>query len=213
MTPRSVRPADIIKRLNLYLPIHLEGLIDPLGNEFSIRRENLMALLTTDIEALPFDSQSIAPLFMEMARAQRSCEWGAEQLRTRYVQWKALKGKELRQAREAADEKKPTVAEVEEYYRTHAEYEEMAMAPASLDTLALLFSDAKDAFLMKSRAQDKQFRLVAGHEQSLRFDDQQSRLDSLADLDDSAVAETVANSGSAQAAAAYIAKLQAKKDE
>jgi hypothetical protein len=207
MYARSVRPAEIIRRLNLHMPIHLDGLIDPLGNEFSIHRENLMALLTTDIDALPFDSQSLAPLFMEVARVQRSCEWAAEQLTIRYVQWKAAKAKECR---EKAD-KKPTVAEVEEYYRTHEEYEEMASAPKSLEALGRLFADAKEAFAMKARAQEKQFRLVAGHEQALRFDDQQERLDTLADLDDSAVAQTVANSGSAQAAAAYLAKLRTKE--
>ena len=207
MPPRAVPPGEIIKRLNLHLPVHLDGLIDPLGNEFTVHRENLMALLTTDINALPFDSQSIAPLYMEMARAQRSCEWGAEQLAIRFIQWKAFKAKECRDAAIAAADKKPTVAEVEEYYRTDAEYEEMAVAPKSLETLARLFSDAKDAFQMKARAQEHQFRLVLGHEQALRLDGKQ-RLDELADLDDSAIEQAVAASGSTQAAAGALPKLR-----
>ena len=119
MPPQFVPASEIVRRLKLHMPVRLDGLIDPLGNEFSIDRDNLMALLTTDIDALPFDNQSVSPLYMEMARAQRACEWGAEQLGVRYVRWKAQRAMELRTKREAEGDKKPTVAESEEFYRTH----------------------------------------------------------------------------------------------
>lgn len=199
--PRFVSPTDIVRRLKLHMPVHLD-LVDPLGNEFSIQRDNLMALLTTDIDALPFDSQSISPLYMEMARAQRACEWGAEQLATAYVRWKAQKAAEFRDKAE----KKVTVAEVESYYRQHPEYEEKALAPESLRALAGLFLDAKNAFLMKARAQEHQFTLLRGHESSVRYDDQRQRLDELTELEQS-VEDAVRASGSARGAAAYIAKI------
>ena len=201
--PRFVAPAEIVRRLKLYMPVHIDGLIDPLGNSFSVHRENIMALLTTDIDALPFDSQSIAPFFMEMARAQRACEWGAAQLAGRYTQWKAQRSAEFR----AQSEKKVTVAEVESYYRQHDEYEEVSSAPKALEALGNLFLDAKNAFLMKARAQENQFRLLHGHEQTMRFDDQQQRLDELSALEQSAE-QAVQASGSALAAAPYLAKVK-----
>lgn len=206
---RSINPTEIVKRLKLNLPVHLDGLIDPLGNEFSVHRENLMALLTTDIDAIAFDSQSISPLYMEMARAQRSCEWGAEQLEVRYARWKAQRAEEFRATREKEGGKRPTVAEVEEFYRTHDDYEEMAMGSRGMRVLADLFADAKSAFLMKARAQEHQFRLMQGHEQSLRFDDQKQRLDDLTELEESAE-RVVQASGSAQAAAAFVAQTKRK---
>jgi hypothetical protein len=191
------------------MPIHLEGLIDPLGNEFAIDRDNLMALLTTDIDALPFDNQSVSPLYMEMARAQRACEWGGEQLGVRFVRWKAQRAAELRSKREDAGEKKPTVAEVEEFYRCHDEYEEMAMAPKSLKVLADLFFDAKNAFLMKARSQEQQSRLTQGHEQAMRYDNQEARLTDLEQLEKNA--ETaLERSDSALSAARYVASIQEK---
>jgi hypothetical protein len=204
MPPNRFVPAsEIVRRLKLSMPVHLDGLVDPLGNEFSIHRENLMELLTTDIDALPFDNQSVSPLYMEMARAQRACEWGADQLDTRYVRWKAQKAAEFRDAAE----KKPTVAEVEGFYRQHDEYVEMVDAPKSLRVLSNLFADAKNAFLMKARAQEHQSKLMAGHESSIRYDDQQQRLTELEELDQ-ATAEAIQQSGSAKAAADYVRSLK-----
>ena len=201
-TKNFVPASEIVRRLNLALPVHLDGLIDPLGNEFSIHRENLMELLTTDIDALPFDNQSVAPLYMEMARAQRSCEWGAEQLEIKFVRWKAQKSAECRDKAE----KKVTVAEVDSFYRLHEDYDEMASAPKSLRALADLFSDAKHAFLMKARAQEHQSKLVSGHESSIRYDDQQQRLTELEQLE-TATKDAIERSGSAEAVARYVASL------
>lgn len=210
MPPQKYVPAsEIVRRLNLHLPIHLEGLIDPLGNEFSIDRDNLMALLTTDFAALPFDQQSVVPLYMEMARAERSCEWGADQLDIRYVRWKAQRAMELRERAKKEERKAPTVAEIQEFYRCHDDYREMAEAPKSLRVLAKLFADAKNAFLMKARSQESQSRLTAGHEQAIRYDDQQARLADLEQLEKD-VEHVLENSGSARAAARYVSSIQEK---
>lgn len=195
-----VPAAEIVRRLKLSMPVHLDGLTDPLGNEFSIHRDNLMTLLTTDLDALSLDSQSIAPFYMEMARAQRSCEWAADHLDTRYVRWKAQRAEELR----SKSEKRPTVAEVENFYRNHDDYEDMANGPKALRTLAALFGDAKNAFLMKARAQESQSRMTAGFERAIRYDDQESRL---GDLENEAE-RVFAASDSASAAANYVNSLK-----
>ena len=83
------------------------------------------------------------------------------------------------------------------------------MAPKSLTVLANLFLDAKNAFLMKARSQEQHARLSQGYEQASRYDDQQARLADLEQLERDA--ETVlATSGSARAAAAYVASIQEK---
>ena len=63
-----------------------------------------------------------------------------------YRQWKAQRAIEAREA----SEKKLTGAQVEEAYRTHADYESMASEESRWHALAGLFDDLKWAVRMKS---------------------------------------------------------------
>jgi hypothetical protein len=149
----------IVKRLQLEMPIEIT-LPDPIsGANFTLSRENILSLLVIDTPNLALDSQSVAAHYATMARAQRACERAAASGEASYRAWKARTAEEFRKANK---DRKITVAEVEEYYRGHEDYEKVSSLPNYYEKLAGLFDDLKRAFEIKSRLISSQVHMLGG---------------------------------------------------
>ncbi len=208
-----VRSAEIVRRLQLELPIEVE-LPDPwTGEPFVVKRSNILAMLTIDSHNLVFEAQPIPPLFAEAGRAARAAEYQAELAEIRYRKWKAQKAAECRKN---APEKKtakgakavrqgPTGDEITAFYQLHEDYEEMSGASARYRALAGLFSDIRLAFKLKGELQQTQTYLTSAHEKVMRQDDNLDRLKEIESLEVEAE-KVIAASGSAKAAADYAAQ-------
>lgn len=159
--------AEIVKRLRLDMPVKVK-IHDPItGQEVAIDRENLLGMLVIDTPNLVLDSQWLAALYMEMARARRACERASAHAEREFVKWKAEVAAEARKSAE----KKLTNDQAAEAYRTHPEYEKRAAVGAYYKTLADLFEDAMNAFQLKARMVDAQSRMLAGDFHARRTED------------------------------------------
>jgi hypothetical protein len=213
-----VRSSEIVERLKLDLPVEVT-LPDPwTGEPFTVKRENYLAILCIDSHNLLFEGQPIPPLYAEAGRAARAAQYQAELAEIQYRKWKAQRSAELR---EKAPEKKtasgkpaakqgPTVQQIENFYRTHEDYEKMASASKRFEALAGLFQDIRNAFSFKSKLQHDQTILTGAYEGVVRKDDQLDRLREIEALEADAELVTSA-SGSAEAAAEYVAKQNSGK--
>lgn len=178
--------ADIVRHLRLEMPVVVK-IHDPItSKECEINRDNLLGLLVVDAPNLAYDAQWLAALYMEMARARRACERASAVAERAFVKWKAQKAADARAAA-AASGKKITVAEAEEAYRTHAEYEDRAGAQSYYATLASLFEDAMQAFQIKARMVDVVSRTMGGHGSIVRTED---RTEDIAKRAEDAIAST-----------------------
>jgi hypothetical protein len=169
VTQPYIKPEKILEKLKLSLPLSVT-LEDPLTRApVSVAYENLHALLVIDANNLGFESQVIGNLYAEMARMERAAEYTAHVAKTRYAKWKSEKSDECRAKAKA---KKPTVNEIEAYYRALPEYDEKSAAEARLLALARLFGDLKKAFDIKSKHLSDHHRAVAGYERVSRREDE-----------------------------------------
>lgn len=151
--------ATIVKRLQLEMPIAIK-LPDPIsGIEFELRRDNIFALLVVDTPNLALDAQSLAAQYGSMARAQRACERASANADISYRKWKAQRSEEFRARNK---DRKVTVAEVEEAYRSHPDYETMSSTSVYYDKLAGLFDDLKQAFRIKGEMVKVSANLAGG---------------------------------------------------
>lgn len=170
MTSVFASQAEIVKRLKLEMPVQVK-IHDPItGHEVTLARDNLLAMLVIDTPNLVYDSQWLAALYMEMARARRACERAAAHADRQFVKWKA----EIASQARAKSEKKLTSDQAEEAYRTHPDYEERASVGAYYKTLAELFEDAMQAFTLKSRMIEAQSRILNGDFHARRVEDRAS---------------------------------------
>lgn len=157
---------DVVKRLRAEMPMKL-SLLDPVtGQAFVIDRENLLALLVVDVRDVMSDAQTVAMLYAECARAQRACERAAAAAEREFTSWKS----EVAGAARARSEKKITVAEAEDAYRTHADYASKAGAAAYYVALAGLFDDFKMAFSIKARMIEAVMRASAQADRAFRVE-------------------------------------------
>ncbi len=169
-----IKPQKILEQLKLLMPVALT-LEDPISKQpITVAYENLHALLIIDLNSLPFEAQVVAALYAEMARFQRAAEYAAGRAEVRYRKWKAAKGDELRAARKTAKEKPPTAAQVEAYYRDHADYEKMSEEPERMKAIAGLFDDLKWSFRMKSQMMSDVTRSLSGYESAARAEESAS---------------------------------------
>jgi hypothetical protein len=175
------RSAEIIRRLKLEMPVEVT-LPDVISSKpFSIRRDNVLALLTIDTANLLVEGQSVAAFYVEMGRAQRAAELAAAKAEIIYRKWKADQSSRFRISR---SEKKPTKDECEENYRTNPAYEEMASASEKFKALAGLFDDIKRGFDIKGRVVHDQTTMVLGHERATRADDDFDRLSEMESIEE-----------------------------
>lgn len=164
------KPEKILEQLKLHMPVSLT-LEDPITQEpMVISYENLHALLVIDGNNLAFESQVVTNLYTEMARWERGAEFAAAREKARYARWKSEKADECRA--QAKGNKKPTVNEIESYYRSLEDYEDKAMAEARMLAIAGLFGDLKRAFGFKSKHISDAHRATAGYEQVARREDE-----------------------------------------
>lgn len=162
---------DVVKRLRAEMPVSLTLPDVVSGREFTVQRENMLALLVVDARDLVSDAQTVALLYAECARAQRSAERAAAAAEREFVSWKSQMAAE---ARRKSGEKKLTVAEAEDAYRTHYEYAGKAGAAAYYNALAGLFEDLKQAFAIKSRMIDTLLRASGAADRAFRVEDRGS---------------------------------------
>jgi hypothetical protein len=167
MTSVYASMSEIVKRLKLEMPMQVT-IHDPItGHEVALARENILAMLVIDTPNLVYDSQWLAALYMEMARARRASERASAHADRQFVKWKA----EVAAKARADAGKKITGAEAEEAYRTHPEYEQRASVAAYYKTLADLFEDAMQAFTLKGRMIEAQSRILHGDFHARRVED------------------------------------------
>ena len=158
LTTTFTTMAEVISRLKLSMPVKAT-LRDPIsGVEFTVDRENILALLVVDTPNLLYESQSCSALFMDMARAKRACERAAAVAEREFVSWKAATSAAAR----SKSETKITDKAAEEAYRTHPDYLKKADLSAYYKTLADVFDDAMSAFQMKAKMIDVNSRILAG---------------------------------------------------
>jgi hypothetical protein len=161
---------EVVKRLRLNMPV-VCTIHDPItGNEVRIERENLLGMLVIDTPNLVLDSQWLAAMYMEMARARRACERASAHAERDFVRWKAEVSAEARRK----SDKKLTNDEAAEAYRTHPDYERRAAVSAYYKTLSDLFEDAMNAFQLKAKMVDAQSRMLAGDFRAKRVEDRAS---------------------------------------
>lgn len=145
---------DVVKKFRAEMPVSVT-LHDPItGKEYTVQRENMLALLVVDVQSPYADAQTVAMFYAECARAQRACERAAAAAERSFVAWKAHVSGEAR--RKATG--KITGAEAEEAYRTHKDYETKASASVYYESLGGLFEDLKQAFSIKARMIDAVLR-------------------------------------------------------
>lgn len=174
--------AALVQRLRTSLPVRFT-LTDPFtGGQIEIVRENMLVDFIVDTPNLGSESQICPAHYVEFARLHRAAEYSAELAATEYTAWKAERANEYRAAnpgvapkargKAAAAEddgeqkqgKGPTGAQVEAYYRSHADYKKVSEHEKMLRAWAGLFEDAKKGIEMKARIIDGQNRSVRGFE-------------------------------------------------
>jgi hypothetical protein len=203
-----VRSHEIVERLKLAMPAHLT-LIDPMsGESFEIHRDNYLSMLVIDSHNLLFEGQPLPALYAEAGRACRAAEYAHDLAEVRYKRWKAQRAAEFRDKRKEG--KGPTVAEVEEFYRCHEQYEAMAMDPKRWSAIAGLLEDVRDAFGIKQRIQHDQTALLGAYERVEQVDGEFDRLREMESLEREAEA-VMAASDSAAVAAEYARQLGTNK--
>ena len=150
--------AEVVSRLKLSMPVKAT-LRDPIsGAEFTVERDNILALLVVDTPNLLYESQSCSALYMDCARAKRACERASAVAEREFIAWKASTSAAAR----AKSDTKITDKAAEEAYRTHPDYLKKADLPAYYKTLADVFEDAMNAFQMKAKMIDVNSRILAG---------------------------------------------------
>lgn len=160
---------EVVKRLRAEMPLTVTlPDVTSLG-EFTVKRENILALLVVDVRDLVSDAQSVAMLYAECARAQRASERAAAAAEREFTSWKSQIAGE---ARRKGGEKKLTVAEAEDAYRTHGEYTSKAGAVAYYEALAGLFEDLKQAFAIKARMIETLLRASGAADRAFRVEGQ-----------------------------------------
>jgi hypothetical protein len=194
--------ATIIRRLKLELPVSVTYEDPFTGEPITCHRDNMLALLVVDTHNLVVEGQTCAALYAEMGRFARAAEYAAGKADTAYVRWKAEKANEARGKSKA----KLTKEQVENFYRTHDEYEQYANEPKKLLAQAGLFEDLRWAFKLKGETHSDQTRLLGGHERTMRKDDEVERLAELESLQAEA-SKVIEESGSADAAADIAAQV------
>lgn len=203
-----VRSRDIIERLKLEMPVQVT-LPDPwTGAPFEVRRDNYLAILTLDFENLPFEGQSLAAFYAEAGRAARAATYQSELAEIQYRKWKAQRAAECADkmpekktaSGKPAAKQGPTKDEIEQFYRTHEDYEAVASAAARYRALAGLFEDVRKGFELKQRTHETSQRMSGSYERVIDAEGRLDRMDEIENLEREA-AEVIANSGAAEAAA------------
>lgn len=155
---------ELIEKLQLEMPIEVT-LEDPVsGNEFTVKRENVLSLLLFNPEALVIESQTVAAFYAEMARLQRAAEFKRDRLESRFTKWKAQVSGSARHQKDEVTGKFPSEEKVKEAYRQLPEYGKYTKAIAQHSAMAGLFEDLKWAFNKKSSHVESVMRSVGGYE-------------------------------------------------
>lgn len=148
--------AELVRYLRSSMPLRCT-LPDPItGEPFEIDRDDLLAQLVVDTPYLHQEAQLVAAQYALFSRAKRAAELAAERADFQYARWKAQQGAYLR------SKGKATVAEVEEFYRGHEDYERMSAEGAKLRALAGMLEDVQKAFQIKSNMIKEQYGALRG---------------------------------------------------
>lgn len=153
------RSAELLQRLRLDFPIRVEVPDAMTGEVLTFERENFFRVFVIDAPNMGPDQQSASAYYVEMSRFQRACEKAAAMAEISYRTWKSSM---MAECVARSTTKKPTVAEMEAYYRGHSKYSSMAGAPEYWKALAGLFADAKAAIKIKSEIMISMNRTVQG---------------------------------------------------
>lgn len=166
---------ELMDRVRTQMPINLT-VPDPFsGQPIQVHREDVMRIMVIDGGNLLADGQVLAAHFVEFARAQRACEYSAEYAERGYKKWRAQRSNELRHSAKTKETKAPTVAETEDAYRVHADYERVSSEPARWLMLAGIFEDLKNAMQIKSRVLTAQLHNLNDYERTVRAEDKVER--------------------------------------
>lgn len=166
-----VRAQTIIEKLRLEMPVEVT-LPDPwTGRPFTVRRDNILALLAIDTHNLLVEGQSIPPLYAEAGRLEQAATFAAAKAEMEYRRWKAQKAMAFRAA-----SGKVTKDQVEESYRLDPAYEEMCLAGKRFEALAGLAESIRWAFQIKGQVQHDQTLMLRESEKSVRLDDEVDRM-------------------------------------
>lgn len=176
--------SDIVRRLRLNFPVRLE-LLDPLsGAPYLFERENVLAALVIDAGNAVLESQVVAALYAEVARAHAAAKLDAARKLAELKRWKAQKRAECRRLAEKAKEKPPSRDLQDDFYREHADYARVNDEADRAAVLADLLSDLKEAFTMKQWGLRDIHSVVRGHDrvagENDRSQDRSERLDEMA---------------------------------
>jgi len=143
--PRGL-PPETSALIRTTMPISIE-LIDAVnGESFTVEKGDVLEMLRIHPEEILGEAAEIAASYVYFSRAHRACERMAVKAQVNYVQWKARIAVDARKASET----KLTGAQVEEAYRTHEDYVEMAEGEGKFIALSGLFEDCKRAVRMKA---------------------------------------------------------------
>lgn len=172
-----LKSAEIVRRVKLEMPISVTYLDVFSQSPITCSRDNVLAMLVSDVANIVVERQMNAALYVEFARFQRAAEFAAAQAEAGYRRWKAQRAAECREKWKG--DKKPTKEEVESFYRNHDDYMSVASLPDQLRAQAGLFADIKEGFKMKSYAQSDQSASMRGHEGVLRLEEDTERVERL----------------------------------
>jgi hypothetical protein len=162
-----MQSSELLQRLRLSLPLRVE-LRDPVsGAPFTINRENVLALIIVNVDNLVVESQTVAALFAEMAHAQAAARHMHATAEVQFRKWKAQRGAECR----TRSDGKVTDKAVEEFYRSHVDYEARYDEVNRLEVLAALFADLKQAFELKQRSLKDLHGVLGGHTRVVNSED------------------------------------------
>lgn len=168
--------AEIIRTLKLHMPVHV-SYPDPFGGPPVVcQRDDVLRLLVVNSSDIIHEGQYVAALYAEMGRLASAAEFAAEFAEAEYKRWQASVSAAFRAQREKSGGKGPTVAEVEDHYRAHAEYEAQKTSPLRFKAQARIFEDLREAFNIKHRIIAEHSRVLRGYEQTLRTENNADEL-------------------------------------
>lgn len=152
------------------MPVKLDY-VDPFTSQPTVLyKEDLIRLLVPNVHDLVSDAQVLPPLYVELSRAQRACEFSAKFAEARYRQWKSDLANKARDAAKKKEEKF-TEAMGEEAYRTHKDYAAMSSESSRWELYASLLSDVKEAVKLKGQLLNGQLHNVMTHERLMQAGD------------------------------------------
>ena len=193
-----VKRDEVLRLLATTMPVTVTY-DDPMapGRPITFEREDMLALLAYGDDATS-DSQWVASMYAECSRFEKAASLEAEIADSSYVRWKAQRAAEFRDKSSAKTAKgapkAATIAEVEEFYRNHADYIALSTAPARLRAQAGVFKGLVESFAIKSRMLDAAVRNMRGYEGTSRTESYgtSARDSALADMQRDALASSSA---------------------